>query len=149
MTANPFVQLYEQGSEEGDRWNFYYVSDDLRYSEDGESLTTGIKLNCKFVRSMCHRLQSGEWATLDNTLLIKDVGIDAARSKKGYFTQFLWYLLLERQINVLYLESVQPRWLIERLEAPGSLWIKQSIQGREYILLKNDTVNLEKNGRLF
>ena len=93
---------------------------------------------------MPHRVGGGSWETLENTMIIKDVAIDTARTKKGYFTQFLWYLLSQRQINVIYLESVQPRWLIERLEAPDSLWIKQSLQGREYILRKNDVENSDK-----
>lgn len=149
MTANPFVQLYEQEQGHGDRWNFYYVSEDLAYGDDGESLVAGIKLNCKFVRSMCHRVQSGEWETMTNTLIIKDVAIDTARSKQGHFTQFLWYLLMSPQINVVQLESVQPAWLIARLEAPRSRWIKQSIHGREYILRRTDLVDIEKNASLF
>ena len=53
MAENPFIQLYEKERREGDRWNFYYISEDLAYSADsGESITAGIKLNCKFVRSM-------------------------------------------------------------------------------------------------
>jgi len=139
--GNPFIKIYEREYiKKKRRSDFYYVSEDLRYSEgDEERVLSGIKLNCKFLKSLYCQVKDGEWAMLNDIAMIKDIAIDEERSKKGYFTQFVLYLLNQTPYKVVYLESVQPAWLKERLERVGSLWVKQGgYMGNSYILLKSD-----------
>lgn len=126
-TSNPFISIYLNAerckkSYQGNRWDFYEVTEE------------GVKLNCKIIPSLYYRKRDGEWELMRNIVIIKDIAIDEARTKRGYFTRFIRFLLTRH--NVIHLESVQPTWLIERLESPGSLWTKQS--GTCYILLASD-----------
>jgi hypothetical protein len=128
-SLNPFIDIYRNELKkkkypQQDRWDFYQVSSE------------GVKLNCKFLKSLIYRNRNGEWEMMQNIAIVKDIAIDDERMKKGYASQFIKFLIQE--YDVIHLESVQPTWLIERLESQGTLWIKQSISGCCYILLKSD-----------
>lgn len=127
IVDNPFIVIFKreestkrQGSE---RWDFYNYSQDLSFQEDGERIHSGIKLNCKIVPRLYCCVAPRSWQMKENIVMIKDIGIDESRTRKGYFTQFVAYLLT--RYNVVYLESVQPKWFNDYLSSPSSKWIRQ------------------------
>lgn len=133
--TNPFIEIFESETRYGHRSSFYYVSEDLAYEEGGERILKGIKLNCKFVPSMYCLIKPDVWEMSLSIAMVKDIGIDEPRCRKGYFTEFIAYLLT--LYGVVYLESVQPKWLNDYLSRPSSKWIRQGGPSvTNYILTK-------------
>jgi hypothetical protein len=124
---NPFIDIYQRELAKrrlGDeRWDFYYVSKNMSYEEDGERIRVGMKLNCKCVPRLYCCVASDVWEMKGNIVVIKDIGIDETRTRKGYFTQFVAYLLT--LYGVVSLESVQPKWFNDYLSLSTSKWIRQ------------------------
>lgn len=123
---NPFIEIFKKEASKrqgNERWDFYYFSEDFSYKEDGECIRSGIKLNCKIVPRLYCCVAPGSWQMKENIVMIKDIGIDEARTRKGYFTHFVTYLLT--LYDVVYLESVQPKWFNDYLSSPSSKWIRQ------------------------
>jgi len=118
---NPFITVFEKKKRKTKRWDFRYVSEDFEYSDDDE-IITGLKLDCKYLDRAEYKIH-GKYQQLENILMIKDIGIDMARARRGYFSEFIRYLI--RFYEVIVLENVTPEWLKQKLDA-NQLWSRQT-----------------------
>lgn len=57
-------------------------------------------------------------------MTIRDIEINSKHQREGWFSKFIEWLLVEKKIAVC-LESIQPKWLKERLFASDH-WILQT-----------------------
>lgn len=121
MEENPFITVFEKKKRKTKRWDFRFVSEDFDYSDDDE-IITGMKLDCKYLDKAEYKIH-GKYEQVENILMIKDIGIDVARAKRGYFSEFIRYLV--RFYEVIVLENVTPEWLKQKLDA-NKLCVKQA-----------------------
>jgi hypothetical protein len=95
-------------------WFGTICSNDVFYLECGREWKMPVKLE---------KTKDAERAMI-HQVTIRDIQIADKCMKKGLFTEFIRYLLVEKKI-VVCLEAVQPKWLKERLYA-SDLWILQT-----------------------
>lgn len=99
ITTSYIVEKYQ---------NFIYmykvIDDDIFYLECGVEMELPLKRQ---------RGEEGE-RVMQRQVTIRDIKINSKFQKQGMFTEFVRWLLVEKQIAVS-LEAVQPKWLKARL----------------------------------
>ena len=104
------IQLYKQvGNDNGFSRNL--VNDNI-YVECGEQMMTPFEKN-----------NNNEYK-LYSAITIRDIYLDKHLQKKGFFTNFIEYLLSFENIEAVELHFIQPSWLKERLKKSND-WHKQ------------------------